>query len=299
VGGADYLLVVVAVSSVSTASVLVRLSGVHGFAAATLRLALGSAITMLFVAATGEYRKLAKLDKRTLALMMVSGIALALHFDLWMASLWYTSIAVSVTIVDSYPVLMAVVGSLLFNERYTRKQLVGTGIAVAGVAGLSWASSKHLSGAHNDSLVGAALAFCGMLAVVAYFSIGKHVRMKVSTLLYTVLVYGMGAIASLVASTAIHVRLAGYDTGTYVFLALLAIVPMIGGHTVLNFLLGRMELLVVTAPVLGEPVGATLLGAVILGEIPSVPVAIFMTITLVGIALVLLGGTTKSRSSTC
>ena len=296
--GSDVALLFLAVACVSTASILVRLAGVHGFAAASWRLMLGALLTMGYVVVAGYYRELRRLKVRELVLMALSGVALALHFDLWMASLWNISIAASVTIVDSYPALMVIAGRILYRERYSPYQILGTALAMGGVAGLSWVSQKPSSVPEGgDPLIGALLAFGGMVAVSVYFIIGRGVRSNVSTPVYTGVVYSVAAMASVAFTLMLGIDLVGYPVESYVYLVLLAVIPMLGGHTVLNYLLGRMELLVVTAPVLGEPVGASILGAILLGEIPTLGQASMMAVTLTGIALVLLGRRLNQRGS--
>lgn len=290
-----WLVLLVAVANISTASVLVRLAGVHGFAAATWRLVLGSLLTLaLLLAVERGLGGLRRASRRDLALMALSGAALALHFGFWMMSLSHLSVAASVTIVDSYPAVLAVVGRLVFGERYSPLQLAGAALAIAGVAGLAFhAASAQLAPPGGDPLLGAFLSFLGMLAVAAYFSIGKGLRGRYSTLEYTLVVYSTAALVAAAVSAAWGVRLWGYPRETYVYLALLALLPMIGGHTLINYALGRLTLLAATVPVLGEPVGASLLAWLILGEPLTLGEALLMAVTLSGIAAVLLAEPTR------
>jgi drug/metabolite transporter (DMT)-like permease len=75
-----------------------------------------------------------------------------------------------------------------------------------------------------------------------------------------------------------------------IFVAL-AVGPMLLGHTGMNYALKYLPAYVVSLTVLGEPVGATLLGAVLPGirQIPSV-------ITLAGGGIALVGVIIASRS---
>jgi drug/metabolite transporter (DMT)-like permease len=290
----DYAVLALAVANISTASILVRLAGVHGFVAATWRLALGSLLTLALLAAlyaAGRHRRPVLPRGRDLALAAASGAALALHFDLWMVSLFHLSVALSVTVVDSYPAVLAVVGRLVFGERYTGLQLAGALTAMAGVAGIAWYSGRGApSPPGGDPVLGFALAFAGMLAVAAYFSIGRGLRERYTTLEYTLPVYATAAAVS-AALTALVARepLTGYGAETYLYLVLLAVLPMLGGHTLINYALGRLTLLAATVPVLGEPVGAAILAWALLGEPLGPAEALLMTVTLAGIAAVLLG----------
>lgn len=286
-----YLVLLLAVGNISTASVLVRLAGVHGFAAATWRLVLGAVLTIaLLIALQRGPGSLRTASPRDLALMAASGVALALHFGLWMMSLHHLSVAASVTIVDSYPAILALVGRIVFGELYTHKQLIGAALAMAGVAALAFhASSEGLAPPGGDPLLGSILSFLGMLAVASYFTIGKGLRGRYTTLEYTSVVYATAALVAAGVSVFWGIQLYGYNPDTYLYLILLALLPMLGGHTLINYALGRLSLLAATVPVLGEPVGASILAWIILGEPVTPEEAVLMAITLGGIALVLLG----------
>ena len=52
-------------------------------------------------------------------------------------------------------------------------------------------------------------------------------------------------------------------------MVLLALVPQLIGHTAINRSLGYLSATAVAIAIFGEPVGATLLGVVVLGETPT------------------------------
>jgi drug/metabolite transporter (DMT)-like permease len=74
---------------------------------------------------------------------------------------------------------------------------------------------------------------------------------------------------------------------------LIASIPMMMGHTVFNYLLGRYRAVTIAASTLGEPIGATLLAVPILGEVPTGTVTLGAGVALplqaIGIAATLLG----------
>ncbi|MCE4601284.1 MAG: DMT family transporter [Desulfurococcales archaeon] len=283
-------LVIVAVANISTASILVRLAGVHGLVAATWRLILSSAITLVLLSLSSGRESLKALSTRDALLMTASGIALALHFGLWMMSLFHLTVAASVTIVDSYPALLAITGRYILGERYSRVQLTGSLIAMAGVAGLAVSSTRSaLHPPGGDPIVGSILSLAGMVAVAVYFLIGKAMRAKYSTLTYTGIVYSIAALVAALLTKLSGYNITGYTLETYLYLLGLALLPMLGGHTIINFVLEKLSLLAATVPVLGEPVGAAILAWIILGE-PTTPLeALWMAVTLTGIGMVLLG----------
>ncbi len=284
-----YALLALAVANISTASVLVRLSGVHGFVAATWRLVLATILTGLLLLIARDFKGLKQLNQRDLYLMILSGIFLSLHFGLWMMSLSHLSVAVSVTIVDSYPALMAIIGVVVFGERYSIVHLAGAGIAMSGVALLSLHSAQaDIAPPGGDPLFGALLSFLGMICVALYFAIGKGMRTRYSTLQYTLLVYAAASVSAILISKSLSLSLTGYSLKVYGYLILLALLPMLGGHTIINHVLKELSLLAATIPILGEPIGAGILAWILLGEHIDLVSAILMGLTLLGIGLTLL-----------
>jgi drug/metabolite transporter (DMT)-like permease len=61
----------------------------------------------------------------------------------------------------------------------------------------------------------------------------------------------------------------GYSTKTFVMFGLLALVPQLVGHSAINWALAYVPATLVAVAILGEPVGATALAALILDELPS------------------------------
>ncbi len=275
----DYLLITVMALSFSSASVLVLLSRAPGPVAATWRLVFSSAILMAFSAATGRLRELSALRKRDLALLLLSGVFLAAHFDLWMTSLYFISVAVSVTLVDSYPAVLVVVGRLLFKESYSARELLGSLVAMAGVAMLS------LLDPSARFLYGVILSIGGMISMVAYLSLGKAMRRMISTTSYTLVVYSSAAAVSGLVSLVGGFNMVRYGPASWAYLLALAVIPMMGGHTVMNYLIGRRNLIASTIAMMAEPVGSAALAYVIFGQVIRPEEAAFMAVTLLGIGV--------------
>jgi len=79
--------------------------------------------------------------------------------------------------------------------------------------------------------------------------------------------------------------LLGYSPRLYGLLALLALGPQILGHSSANWALRYLSPTFVTVAILGEPLGATLLALVFLGERPPVTLLVGGTVLLLGIGL--------------
>jgi len=209
-----------------------------------------------------ELRSLARKD---IVLAVASGAFLAFHFTVWIASLSYTSVATSVVLVTITPVFVAVASYLLFRERLTRQVITGIVICLAGAVLIGYGNWQIGS----EQLLGGALALLGALAVAGYLLIGRRLRQKMSLLSYSFLVYGSAAVMLLVAALVRGYPLFDYSGETYLWMVMLALVPQLLGHMSLVWALRFVSATLVTIAVLGEPVGATTLAFLILGEAPT------------------------------
>lgn len=277
---------VLAVVSVSFAAPLVHLSHpASGLTVAALRIAL--AAVLLLIAAPRTVRVLWALPARERGLIVLSGLLLGLHFGLWIPSLYYTSVASSVTLVALQPLFAAIIGHAVLGDPVGRRAYVGIAIAVVGTAVLA-GGDLRVSG---RALIGDALALAGAAAAAAYLVVGRVMRVSLDLVPYLAAVNAVAGAALLAAAAVAGVRLTGFDAGVYAAIAANAVVPSLVGHTLLNWSVRRSPAHLVTLAILGEPVGAVLLTWAIVGEQPPAIAALGGAIILAGIAF----GFSRSR----
>jgi drug/metabolite transporter (DMT)-like permease len=269
----------VAVFATSTSAILVRWSAAPSSVAAFYRVLFTTALVAP-LAGIRHRAAFARLSRRDLAGAIVAGVALAVHFAAWFESLEHTSVAASVTLVQSQPIFVALGAGLLLGERISRETVLGIVVAIAGAAAMSLGGGRAaLSGA---TTYGNALALLGAVTVAAYVLAGRSIRQRVSLLPYVTVVYGACAVSLFVL---VHVQghsYVGYPAREWLLFLGLAIGPGVFGHTVSNWVLEHLESVVVSVAWLGEPVGATLLALVLLAEVPD-------AITVVGGVVVIAG----------
>jgi drug/metabolite transporter (DMT)-like permease len=82
--------------------------------------------------------------------------------------------------------------------------------------------------------------------------------------------------------------LLGYPAVEWVLFAAMAIGPGFFGHTVINWLLERVESAVVSVSLLGEPVGAAVLALLVFAEVPGWLTVAGGAVALAGIAVTVL-----------
>lgn len=247
----------VAVLSISTAAPLARLAGVDGVTAAWWRLLVGSSVTLAAAAARRELPR----GRGLLAHSTAAGLLLAAHFALWFQSLLYATVASSTGIVVSYPVIAAVAEAVV-EGRHARRRLLGAALGFAGVAVLStpWAGATPM---------GALLSLAAAAAAAGYFLVGRRLRVRgVTTLEYTSAVYASAFLASSLYAAALHVEAWRVPGRSIPYLVALGLVPMLGGHTLMNYALAYYPASTVTTAALLEPFGASLLAWLLLGEQP-------------------------------
>jgi drug/metabolite transporter (DMT)-like permease len=286
---------IIAVLAVSTSAILVRWSGAPSLVKAFYRV-LFTTLLLAPLAFTRYGTALRSLSRRDLLVASGSGVALALHFAAWFESLEWTSVAASVTLVQSQPVFVVLGATILLDERVGRSKAIGIGIALIGMVLMALTDSGATG---PRPLYGNTLAVIGAVMVAIYYLAGRSLRQRVPLVPYVVVVYAVCAVtlfALVLIETASTGRQLGptlfdYPATEWLLFLGLAIGPGILGHTVFNWALGHLEASIVSVSLLGEPIGSTLLAVILLAEVPG-------ALTLVGGAVVL-GGiyiTTRART---
>jgi drug/metabolite transporter (DMT)-like permease len=102
---------------------------------------------------------------------------------------------------------------------------------------------------------------------------------------YVVIVYSVCTVGLLGIAVLQGGPLTGYPPREWLIFLGLAVGPGLLGHTVINWVLAHLESSVVSVSLLGEPVGATILALVLLGEAPTAYTIVGGVVVLVGIAL--------------
>jgi drug/metabolite transporter (DMT)-like permease len=268
------------VLAVSWAAILVRLAQAPPLSVAAWRLVLASAPALLF-AAIRRRPELAALPGRSRLLLCGAGLALALHFATWIASLRLTSVAASVSLVSTQPVWVALLARFVLGEPVGRRTALGIGISVAGAVTVA---ASDL-GAGPGALRGDALALAGALSAAVYFTTGRRVRARLSLGAYVGVVYPVAALALLSLALLLGQPLTGFDGRTWLALAALALVPQLLGHSLLNWSLRWLSAPFVAVAILAEPVASTLLALALLGERPGPLLLAGGLLTLAGVGL--------------
>ena len=279
----------VSVLGVSLSGPLVRLSDAPAVAIAAWRLAFSLMIIAVPLVAGGTWRQWRLLTARDFALAATGGVLLALHFWSWNTSIEWTTIAASVVLVNVQPLIVAAISAWWLREAPTREQWIGISVAMLGAA-IVVAPDLATSGdglLTRRAAIGDGLAIIGAITAAGYYVIGRRLRRQLDLWAYAALVYGACLLTLLIIAMLTATPLAPYPPREFGIFALLALGPMLLGHTGMNWALRHARAYQVNVVLLGEPLGATLLAALLPGirERPGVATIIGGIVVLAGIVL--------------
>ncbi len=278
-----YVGVGVGVFTASTAAILIRLAqgaGAHSLVIAAWRLFFATLILAPIVGFKCR-DDLRALTRREVIALFVSGVFLAIHFASWITSLAYTSVAVSVVLVSTYPIFVGLVSQWLFREKPSRQMVAAMVVTLAGsiVIGLGdWGKGTH-------RLWGDVLALIGAGAGAGYFLIGRRMRARLPLLVYVFPVYGTAAVTLMIWMLISVSSPTPQDPQAWIWIFLMTLGPQLLGHSSLNWALRYLSATYVTLATLLEPIGSALLAWWVLGEIPSIWAIFGGGVTLAGVAI--------------
>jgi len=263
--------------AISTSAPLVYASAADPLAIATWRLGFMFMLVAVASAVATRGKGLA-LPGRDAAVLLGLGAVLGAHFGLWIPSVKATTVAASVVLVTSHPLMVALASHLWLKEKVDAKTAAGILVAFAGVVvlvGADFGTPAHLAG---DLLaIGAAIA------LGVYLLVGRVKRREgLPLLVYTTYVYGGAAAVLLASALLISTPLYPQPGGEVLLFLAMALIPGMLGHTLYNWALRYARATMVSVTHLAEPVGASLLVLWLFGQRPPEG-------TIVGGALVLIG----------
>ena len=292
------LVLALSLVGISLAAPLIRLSAADPLVIATWRLGFSMIIVAAALVIGGGWREWRTLAAKDYLFALGAGVLLAIHFWSWNASLRYTSVAASVALVNVQPVIIAMVSVLWLRESPSRVQWLGIALAVLGalivgmadVPGGLFAIGPALLGegqSGSRALFGDLLALLGAVTAAGYYLIGRRLRQHLGLWPYVALVYGAAFATCLLLTQFAGKPLTPQPPRELAIFAGLAIGPMLLGHTGMNWALGHLPAFIVNLTTLGEPIGATILAALLPGiaEVPGVGTIAGGALVLVGVVL--------------
>ncbi|MBU7035975.1 MAG: EamA family transporter, partial [Theionarchaea archaeon] len=172
------LALITAICAVSSASILIRMSEAPPLVIATYRLGVASMCMVALAVSRGQIHQLRRLGKREVIALVLSGFFLYVHFATWITSLFYTTVATSVIIVDSSPLFVAGLSYVFLKETLSKRVIIGIVISTAGAVLIG------LNNPVSQNMMGILLALVGAVGLAGYLVIGRDLRKSLDTFSY-------------------------------------------------------------------------------------------------------------------
>lgn len=269
----------IAVAALSTAAPFFRQAApTHPLAQAAFRLAIACICLLPFLLrAIGR----GVANRRFWFHGAAAGGFYALHFGTWVTSLTLTSVASSVTLVTATPVILAIWAVLTNTDRPSRRTWFALFVCAVGMTVIG----SHDLGLSAEHFVGDALALAGAFAMAGYLLVARNLGRDLDLFAFLAIATGAGALLLYVLCLASGVdpRPASPMAATYLVLA--ALLPQLVGHGILTWALRHTTPTTVGITTVGEPVGASILAWIWLGESVGFAVATGAALTLSGVIL--------------
>lgn len=277
------LVILLGVAGASLSAVFTRWSTAPALVLALYRMAISAAL--MAVPALTRRRELTALTRRDVVLCLVSGAFLGLHFTAYFAGLERTSIAAAVVLVDTEVLFVALASAAVLGQRLSGRAWAAVVLAFGGSAVVALGDS-----AGGGALLGDLIALGGAAAMAVYTMIGALCRRKLSTEVYTFLVYLAASVSLLVVALLSGTPLTGYGAVNGLTALGMAVCCTLLGHNVFSWGLKYLPAAFISTAKLLEPVLSSVWGLLLFAERPG-------WMTILGAAAVVGGIALYTRAS--
>jgi drug/metabolite transporter (DMT)-like permease len=277
-----YISIAFGVLMIATGPIFVKTIHADGFLVAFWRMAFAAVILtgIMAVRGKGHWHLALGSDWR---MAVAGGVVLTINLSLWCTALNYVPVA-NVTLLDNTAPLWVGLFGWLFLQRLMGKAFwIGLVLALVGAAiMLGFGDGRGAILASPGNLLG---VLCGLTFGI-YQMITARVREKVDSLTYTWL---MAIIATFLLLPVVTLTgqfktpLAGHS---YNLLFLMALTSQVIGYYLINHALGHLPTGAAAVSLIGQPVLTTVLGALLIGEVPSTLKILGGLLCLIGIFIV-------------
>jgi drug/metabolite transporter (DMT)-like permease len=223
--------------------------------------------------------------RQTAMWFLLYGLIAALHFLFYIASLSFTTVAHSLSIIYTAPIFVAILSALLLKEPIRSRQWVGIGVTIVGIAILTGLEPEM----DWRMAFGDLLALLSAITFGFYSVAGRYERDRYPLFVYASRVYGAAALwllpPALLVIPSMPPESWGWQQIGSVFA--LGIGSLAFGHTLYNAALRRLPATHVNIIASQEVTGGIILTWLVFGETPTPNSVVGALVTLLGIILFL------------
>ena len=277
------IIIILGVLGTAFSAILVRYSDAPSTVLVFYRM-LFSVLLLSPAALLFHKREFTGIGLREIGLCVGSGIFLGMHFFCYFQSLHYTGIASSVVLVDTEVFFVALGGALFLRERLSALGWLSILITFAGSVVVV------LGDMGGGRMTGNILALCGAVCSAVYTLIGRSCRRRMSTTVYTWIVYFSAGMVVLPASFLTGNPVLPVSLRNLAVAMGLAVLCTLLGHSIFSWGLKYESASFISVVKLLEPVFASLLGILLFREMPAVTSIAGGILIIGGIVLCIVSG---------
>ncbi len=234
------------------------------------RLTMSLPFFALPVLLSGERRKKAsiivKRDRKTLTILLATGFFLFMHFYLWYRAVKLTNVSGASVLSSFHPLVVLFATVFIYKKKVDRRAIICILTALAAGA---YMMSSDISDIVTGRMLGNVFALGSGISMGLYFALGGKVRAKVDGAVYVLIVFASCWLCFFLSNMALRVDFFGYPATDYFYIACLALFCQIGAHAMWNLCMGHVSPLYVSTVETADPVAATLLAILIIGQYPT------------------------------
>ena len=277
------IIIILGVLGTAFSAILVRYSDAPSTVLVFYRM-LFSVLLLSPAALLFHKREFTGIGLREIGLCVGSGIFLGMHFFCYFQSLQYTGIASSVVLVDTEVFFVALGGVLFLRERLSALGWMSILITFAGSVVVV------LGDMGGGRMTGNILALCGAVCSAVYTLIGRSCRRRMSTTVYTWIVYFSAGMVVLPASFLTGNPVLPVSLRNLAVAMGLAVLCTLLGHSIFSWGLKYESASFISVVKMLEPVFASLLGILLFREMPAVTSMAGGILIIGGIVLCIVSG---------
>jgi drug/metabolite transporter (DMT)-like permease len=265
-------LLVLAVIITGVGPVLVRESPVDPAATAFWRLAIAFPLSLLLAGRAG------RLLPKQAGLALCAGLLLACDLVLWNTAIIRTSVMEATVLVMLFPIIVAAIEIGFFGRSLGWRLLAGGGIAFAGTAIIAFSASRGRSSLEGNAMAIGAAAFYAVSMLIS-----AHLCQRVDNRAVTPWVIAGGALGAL-PLLAMESAVIPQSLSQWAYLGAYGTITF-ASYALYNSALSQLPTTLVAVSGYGQPVLASGLAVLLLGEIPSFTSMIGAGIIIAGLLL--------------
>lgn len=263
-----------------SSAIMIKASTINPILQASYRLLFAGVLLLPFF-----FRELRRsglsMCSRLLVPSLMPGLVLGLHFITWTFGARMTLAGNATVIVTMVPVAMPFLVFVMTRELPRRVEIIGTVIAMMGIAVLASFDFRFDPG----HFVGDLTCFVSMLFYSVYLAMARRFAPKEGLWLYIVPLYFTGGLFCLACSLPFVSPVHGITGMDLVMTLGLALGPTIVGHSLMNRAMTRLPPQIVSLSNLTQFIVAGILAFVLFDEVPRPEFAVASVLIVAGIAV--------------